>query len=112
MSYDRFEELIYDMRHMEYKMLGVFEQGELVSYGGVAIQTTLTYKRHLAIFEFGTKKTFQNRGYGTMLMEYLQDYAKMGMCEVLLLHCNTQGCMEFFEKFGFKKGSVCYVAHP
>lgn len=81
LTYKEFEDLIYDMRYMDYKMIGIFEADTLVTYAGVAIQTNLHHKRHLLIFELVTDKKYRDRGYQEMMLEYLNDYAKMGMCE-------------------------------
>jgi hypothetical protein len=81
LSYKEFEDLIYDMRHMEYKMIGVMEGEELISYAGVAIQTTFANKRHLKVFDFITSNKFDANKYDLIMKEYLNDYAKMGMCE-------------------------------
>ena len=78
MSYEEFENLIYDMRHIEYKMFGVFHRGELECYAGVSLQTNLYYKRHIYVHEIV--------GEGQdMMMEYLRDYARVGMCENLVI---------------------------
>ena len=55
MSYEEFEDLIYDMKHMDYKMLGIVENEKVMTYAGVAIQTTLKDKRHLKVFELKEK---------------------------------------------------------
>jgi hypothetical protein len=84
LSYDDFENLIYDMRHMEYKMLGLFERGELYAYAGISVQTTLSYGRHLAVFDFVSTLQHTDKAYALMLLEYLDDYAKMAACQKLL----------------------------
>ena len=111
LSYDEFEDLIYDMRHMEYKMIGVFEREKLVSYAGVAIQTNLYHKRHLYIYDFVTDKQCRSRGYGSIMMEFLRDYAKMGACENLVLSSDLQRerAHIFYEKEGFVKKSYLFV---
>ena len=80
-SYKEFEDLVYDMRHMDYKMIGVMEGDELITYAGVAIQTTLKDKRHLKVFDFITSKKYDCKKYDEIMKDYLNDYAKMGMCE-------------------------------
>jgi len=79
LSYKEFEDIIYDMRHMEYKMLGVMEGEELLCYAGVAIQTSLKHKRHLKVFEIVLDKKSETK-YLQEMKSYLEDYAKMGMC--------------------------------
>ncbi|QOP43080.1 GNAT family N-acetyltransferase [Sulfurimonas sediminis] len=91
LSYDEFEDLVYDMRHMEYKMFGILERGELVCYGGAAVQTSLCHKRHLYVFDLVTDEKHREKGYAKMMLEYLQDYAKTAACEKLVLSFKWQG---------------------
>ena len=111
LSYDEFEDLIYDMRHMDYKMIGMFEKERLLSYAGVAVQTNLYHKRHLYIFDLVTDEAHRSQGYGKMMMEYLQDYAKMAACEHLVLSSGLQreDAHRFYESEGFEKKSYLFV---
>lgn len=111
LSYDAFEDLIYDMRHMEYKMFGIFEKEELITYAGVAVQTNLYYKRHLYIFDFVTDTRYRNQGYAKMMMAYLTDYAKTAMCENIVLSSGFQRekAHKFYEKEGFNTKSYVFV---
>lgn len=84
LSYKEFEDLIYDMRHMEYKMFGIMEGEKLITYAGVAVQTTLQDKRHLRVFDFITDQNSDASKYDAIMLEYLHDYAKIGMCEKVL----------------------------
>ena len=84
LTYDKFEDLIYDMKHMDYQMIGIFDKGSLITYAGVAIQTTLKDKRHLRVFDFITDKAYDVVKYDEIMKEYLKDYANVGMCESVL----------------------------
>jgi hypothetical protein len=81
LSYEEFEDLIYDMRHMDYKMIGIMEKDELISYAGVAILTTLKEKRHLRVFDFKTSSRYDTKKYDAIMREYLNDYARTAMCK-------------------------------
>ncbi|MEA3331781.1 MAG: GNAT family N-acetyltransferase [Campylobacterota bacterium] len=81
LTYQIFEDLIYDMRHMEYKMFGIMDGEKLITYAGVAIQTTLKNRRHLKVFDFVTDKNYDSQKYDKIMKDYLNDYAKVGMCE-------------------------------
>ncbi|WP_455755535.1 GNAT family N-acetyltransferase [Sulfurimonas sp.] len=84
LSYEEFEDLIYDMRHMEYKMIGILEGDELITYAGVSIQTTLKDKRHLKVYDFITDEKYDSKKYDEIMKEYLYDYSKTGMCESII----------------------------
>ncbi len=111
LSYKDFEDLIYDMRHMDYKMLGIMEGDELISYAGVAIQTNLYHKRHLYIFDLVTDEKYRAKGYGNMMLDYLKDYAKMGMCENIVLSSGfeKEQAHKFYMKNGFEKKSFVFT---
>lgn len=111
LSYKEFEDLIYDMRHMEYKMIGIMQDDELITYAGVAVQTNLYHKRHLYVFDLVTDEKYRAKGYGKMMLEYLKDYAKMGMCENIVLSSGFQreSAHKFYEKNGFTKKSFTFV---
>jgi len=108
-DYSEFEDLVYDMRDINYTMLGIFERSELVTYAGVAISTNLYHKRHLFVYELVTDEKYRSQGYGKMMLEYLSDYAKVGACENLVL---TSGALRvdahrFYESNDFtNKGFV------
>ncbi|MCD6432872.1 MAG: GNAT family N-acetyltransferase [Sulfurimonas sp.] len=84
LTYQIFEDLIYDMRHMEYKIFGIMDGKQLITYAGVAIQTTLKNRRHLKVFELITDKNYDSQKYDKIMKEYLGDYAKVGMCEKVI----------------------------
>jgi GNAT superfamily N-acetyltransferase len=111
LSYDEFEDLIYDMRFMEYKMIGLFDYDKLITYAGVAIQTNLYHKRHLFVFDLVTDEKYRSKKYGKMMLEYLYDYAKMGMCENIVLSSGLErkSAHAFYEKHGFEKKSFVYL---
>ncbi len=111
LSYEDYEDLIYDMRHMEYKMFGVFEKEKLITYAGVAIQTNLYHKRHLYVFDLVTDEKFRGKKYGEMMLEYLHDYAKLGMCESIVLSSGfaREDAHKFYEKHDFLKKSYMFV---
>ncbi len=80
-SYEEFEDLIYDMRHNNYQMIGIMEGDELITYAGVSILTTFLDKRHLKVYDFITSGTYNANKYDKIMKDYLNDYAKMSMCE-------------------------------
>ncbi len=110
-DYNEFEDLVYDMRESNYIMIGIFEKEELVTYAGVGISTNLSYKRHLFVHELVTDTKYRLQGYAKMMLAYLNDYAKVGACEniVLFLEDMTKENYKFYEKHGFEKNSTLFV---
>lgn len=111
LTYDEFEDLIYDMRSIEYKMFGIMDANELITYAGVAIQTNLYHKRHLVVFDLVTDEKYRGSGYAKMMLEYLVDYAKIGMCKNIVLSSGfkREDSHIFYENSGFIKKSFVFV---
>ena len=111
LSFKEFDDLVYDMRHMEYKMIGMLQRGELVTFAGVAVQTNFYHKRHLFVFDLVTDEKHRNRGYGKEMLEYLESYAKTAMCEKIVLSSGLQreAAHRFYEKNDFMKKSFIFV---
>ena len=111
LSYDEFEDLIYDMRDIEYKMIGIMDGEKLITYAGVNVQTNLYHKRHLYVFDLVTDEKYRGQKYGKMMLDYLVDYAKMGMCENIVLSSGFQkeNAHKFYENNGFEKKSFIFL---
>jgi len=111
LSYDEFEDLIYNMRDMQYKMIGIFDGEKLITYAGVNISTNLYHKRHLFVYDLVTDEKYRAKKYGKMMLEYLHDYAKMGMCENIVLSSGLEktDAHRFYENNGFSKKSFVYL---
>ncbi len=105
LSYDDFENLVYAMRHQEYKMYGLFNGEELITYAGVSVQVNLYWKHHLFVYDLVTKATHRSSGYGKEMLIYLHDIARMFQCERLVLSSNFERteAHNFYEKEGFEK---------
>ena len=84
---------------------------KLITYAGVAIQTNLYHKRHLYVFDLVTDEKYRDKKYGAMMLEYLNDFAKMGMCENIVLSSGIQreDAHRFYEKSGFAKKSFVFL---
>ncbi len=111
LTYDEFEDLVYAMRHQEYKMFGIFERGELVTFAGMSILVNLYHKRHLYLYDLVTSSSFRSKGYGKTMLEYLYDYAKIQNCENIVLSSafTREDAHRFYEKENFHKKSYLFV---
>lgn len=111
LSYKEFEDLVYDMRHMEYTMFGLFEKGELITYAGAAIVTNLCHKRHLYVFDLVTDEKQRFLGYAKLMLAFLEDYAKTAMCSRLVLSSgfSAEDARKFYEKNSFTKTAYSFV---
>ena len=83
LTYKEFEDLIYDMRHMNYQMFGVFQRESLITFAGVVVQTTFANKRHIRVLDFKTSSLYDKVKYDKIMKDYIADYAKVAMCEMV-----------------------------
>ena len=111
LTYDEFEDLIYEMQHQNYKMFGIFERGKLITYAGVSILVNLYHKRHLYLYDLVTLSSRRSGGYGKTMLEYLYDYAKIQNCENIVLSSGfiREDAHRFYEKEEFNKKSYLFV---
>jgi len=111
LSYTEFEDLIYEMRHIEYKMFGLFHRGELYTFAGAAVLTNLSYKRHLFVFDFVTDEKQRFMGYGKLMLDFLEDYAKTAMCQKVVLSSGfeQEDAHAFYHKNSFVKCDYTFV---
>jgi len=111
LSFKEFDDLIYDMQHIDYKMFGIMEKDKLITFAGVAVQTNFYHKRHLYIFDFVTDEKCRSKNYGKMMLDFLQDYAKTAMCENIVLSSSfsKEDAHKFYEKRGFCKKSFVFL---
>jgi len=111
LTFKEFDDLVYDMRHMDYKMIGLFERGKLITYAGVAIQTNFYHKRHLYVYDLVTDSAYRSQSFGKEMMEYLEVYAKTAMCENIVLSSGLQRekAHIFYKKSGFMKKSYVFI---
>jgi len=111
LTYNEFDDLVYDMRHMDYKMIGLFQRGELITFAGVAVQTSFYHKRHLYVFDLVTDSNYRGQKYGTQMLEYLETYASTAMCENMVLSSSFEGeeTQQFLKNKGFHKENFSFL---
>jgi len=58
-----------------------------------------------------TDEKHRKKKYGKMMLEYLIDYAKMGMCENIVLFSGfeKEKAHQLYEKNGFRKKSFVFL---
>lgn len=111
LSYEEFEDLVYEMRHVEYQMFGLFERGELICFAGVCITTSLAHKRHLGVFDFVTDEPWRFMGYAKKMLSFLEDYAKSAMCGAIVVCVEDlqEDALHFCAKAGLVKQCSRFV---
>ncbi len=80
LTYKEYEDLIYQMVKESYKIILLLDEEKPITYAGIKILTNLSEKRHIHIYELMTDKNEDKNYYEDQMLSYLEDYAKINMC--------------------------------
>jgi GNAT superfamily N-acetyltransferase len=112
------DEFVYGWRDEDdYRLFGLYETGEdaadatdagpdgaLVAVAGVSVQRVLHHERHLWVHDFVVDEPRRGEGYGTELLDWLDEWARDRDCENLALACwaDNDAGREFYESRGLE----------
>lgn len=74
--------------------LGLYNNSELISVISVFVRNDVMQFR-----KFATKEQYQNKGYGTLLLQHIMTMAVQEHCNVIWCNARTSA-KKFYEKFG------------
>lgn len=69
----------------EYHLFGGFVEGELVGVAGVLVKHVLHHTRHAWLYDLVVHESHREQGYGTRLVEFVEDWADTRGCESVAL---------------------------
>lgn len=110
-SEETYLSLIEDMKKEDYKMFALYAEEEVVSVAGVSKLTTLQYGKHVYVNELVTDENQRSKGYGQILLSFVNEWAKDNGCNVVVLSSGFQRveAHKFYEsKMGFDKTSYVF----
>ncbi len=93
----------------DYRLFGLFADGDLAAVAGVSIQRVLHHARHLWIHDFVVAETHRGEGYGQALLTWLEEWADERDCEYVALAVidGNDEALQFYESCGMDEwGSV------
>ncbi|MED4454232.1 GNAT family N-acetyltransferase [Metabacillus fastidiosus] len=103
-----FYQLINEMIPQGYKIVGLYVEEKIVAIAGFSIVTNLYFQRHLWLYDLVTDHKQRSKGYGKVLLDYLQDFAEKKECGTIAL-CSrfdrTEAHRFYTEKMGYEKTS-------
>ncbi|WP_345993705.1 GNAT family N-acetyltransferase [Sulfurimonas sp. HSL-1716] len=110
-SYKEFEDLVYEMKKENYKIITLIDDNRATTYAGIKIETNLKYKKHLHIYELISIKDKKNLQYTMEMLSYLIDFAKMNLCKNILFSFNESDSELNLSiiKNGFQKAESLYI---
>jgi GNAT superfamily N-acetyltransferase len=103
--------LIEDMKKEGYKMFALCVEEEIVAVIGVIKLTNLYYGKHVWVNDLVTDVSQRSKGYGQILLSFVNEWAKENACEVVALSSGLPrvDAHKFYEsKMEFDKTSYVF----
>ncbi len=94
------EDFIYEIEENEFSFNYVLEdENKIVGYGGVFIMY-----ENSEITTIGIDSTYQRKGYGQYLLNYMMDVARSKQCEIMSLEVRVSNdkAISLYTKLGFE----------
>ncbi|MED1410061.1 MULTISPECIES: GNAT family N-acetyltransferase [Bacillus] len=111
LSKEEASSLFQKMKEENYKLLSLRnEEDEVVSLAGVAICTNFYNKKHVFVYELVTAEAHRSKGYGNVLLSYIEDWGMENGCESIALTSAFPrlDAHRFYEREGYDKVSFSF----
>jgi len=110
LSLEEYVDLVKIMKPNGYQIFCLFENREIVSYAGIAILTNLYYGKHVWVYDLVTDEAKRGKGYGKLLLSYIENYAKANSlnCVALSSGLPKEDAHRFYEN-AMNYDKVSYV---
>ncbi|MGE6362941.1 GNAT family N-acetyltransferase [Bacillus paramycoides] len=111
LSKEEASSLFQKMKEENYKLLSLRnEEDEVVSLAGVAICTNFYNKKHVFVYDLVTAEAYRSKGYGNVLLSYIEDWGMENGCESIALTSAFPrlDAHRFYEREGYDKVSFSF----
>ncbi|MED0971004.1 GNAT family N-acetyltransferase [Bacillus paramycoides] len=111
LSKEEASSLFQKMKEENYKLLSLRNEGEeVVSLAGVAICTNFYNKKHVFVYDLVTAEAHRSKGYGNVLLSYIEDWGMENGCESIDLTSAFPrlDAHRFYEREGYDKVSFSF----
>ncbi|MHC2835321.1 GNAT family N-acetyltransferase [Bacillus sp. F9_6S_D1_P_5] len=111
LSKEEVSSLFQKMQEENYKLFSLRnEEGEVVSLAGVAICTNFYNKKHVFVYDLVTAEAHRSKGYGNVLLSYIENWGKENECESTALTSAFPrlDAHRFYEREGYDKVSYSF----
>ena len=98
------------MKEENYKLFSLYDEiGEVVSLAGVTICTNFITK-HVFVYDLVTAEAHRSKGYGNVLLSYIENWGKEYGCESIALTSAFPrlDAHRFYEREGYDKVSYSF----
>ncbi|KAA0766084.1 GNAT family N-acetyltransferase [Bacillus sp. SH5-2] len=103
--------LFREMKEEKYKLFSLRnEEDEVVSLAGVTICTNFYNKKHVFVYDLVTAEAHRSKGYGNVLLSYIENWGKEYGCESIALTSAFPrlDAHRFYEREGYDKVSYSF----
>jgi GNAT superfamily N-acetyltransferase len=83
---DDFCTMFYFMKDEDYKMIGLYENSELITVSNIKLDFNSAYGKYIYIYDLVTKPEKRSQGYGKKMIKYISSLAISFDCENLVLN--------------------------
>ncbi|MFC4408981.1 GNAT family N-acetyltransferase [Chungangia koreensis] len=112
LSKSEYLKLLTDMRKDGYRLFALYDdQEQIISLAGVAIRTDFFNGTYLWISEFVSRSEARSTGAGSILAEYLEQFAQSEGCEKIVLYSgiSRERAHHFWEsRRGFERRGIVF----
>lgn len=103
---EKFNKLLLQMLEKGYKIIGYYEEKELVAIAGYNIEVNFYDEEHLYLYDLVSDANRRSKGYGTKLIMALREIAQSHNCQSIVLcsRFDRVDAQRFYtEKLNFEK---------
>ncbi|MED2014955.1 GNAT family N-acetyltransferase [Bacillus wiedmannii] len=111
LSREEASSLFQKMKEENYKLFSLRnEEDEAVSLAGVAICTNFSNEKHVFVYDLVTAEAHRSKGYGNVLLSYIENWGKENECESIVLTSAFPrlDAHRFYEREGYDKVSFSF----
>lgn len=110
-SLEEYIEIVKEMMKTGYQIACLFEDGKVVSFAGFTGLTILAYGNHIWVYDLVTDENKRGRGYGKLLMSYIENLAGDNDLTCVALQSGFQrvDAHRFYEDIGYDKVSFVFT---
>ncbi|CAM4120704.1 GNAT family N-acetyltransferase [Bacillus wiedmannii] len=111
LSREEASSLFQKMKEENYKLFSLRnEEDEAVSLAGVAICTNFYNEKHVFVYDLVTAEAHRSKGYGNVLLSYIENWGKENECESIVLTSAFPrlDAHRFYEREGYDKVSFSF----
>jgi len=109
-SLEEYIEIVKEMTTTGYQIVCLFDSGKVVSFAGFTRLKILHYGDHIWVYDLVTDENNRGKGYGKLLMSYIENLAEENALQCVALQSGFQriDAHRFYDNAGYEKVSFVF----